>query len=230
MLTVLIRSIFIYLLLIAIMRILGKRQIGELEASELVTTLLISEIATLPITDTDVPVSFALIPMIVIMTLEVAMSFILIKLPKLRWLVSSHPSIVISKGIIDQKELERQRISIEEFIAEIRSAGYSDLSEIYYAIIEENGSLTVIPKSSSRQPTASELGLELGESGLMHIIITDGQVNKNGLKTINKDEKWLNRYLSSKKLKAKNIFLMLSDDSNKITLIEKDNLIKGRKK
>ena len=122
MLTILIRSIFIYLSLILTMRILGKRQIGELEASELVTTLLISEIATLPITDTDMPVLFALIPMITIMTLEVLMSFILIKVPKLRWLVSSHPSVVINRGVLDQKELKKQRVSIEELIAEIRSS------------------------------------------------------------------------------------------------------------
>lgn len=222
MLTILIRSIFIYLSLILTMRILGKRQIGELEASELVTTLLISEIATLPITDTDMPVLFALIPMITIMTLEVLMSFILIKVPKLRWLVSSHPSVVINRGVLDQKELKKQRVSIEELIAEIRSSGYADLSEIYYAIIEENGSLTVIPRSGAQQPTIDDLGIKAKESGLMHVIITDGQVNKNGLRTIRRDKSWLEKHLKKEKLSASDVFLMLADDAGGITIIRKE--------
>ena len=107
MTTILIRTVFIYIILIVIMRVLGKRQIGELEATELVTTLIISEIATMPITNSEMPVLFALIPMITIMTVEILMSFILIKIPGLRWLVSSHPSIVIKNGEILQKRIKK---------------------------------------------------------------------------------------------------------------------------
>ncbi len=226
MLTILIRSILIYLSLIITVRILGKRQIGELEASELVTTLLISEIATLPITDTEMPIVFALIPMLTVMTLEIGMSFILIKVPKLRWLVSSHPSVVINRGILDQKELKKQRVSVEELISEIRSAGYADISEVYYAIIEENGSLTVIPRSGTKPPTADELGLKTVESGLMHIIITDGQINKNGLRTVGHDTAWVKRQLKKKKLATSEVFLMLADDADGVTIIKKEGASK----
>ncbi len=228
MTTILIRTVFIYTVLIVMMRILGKRQIGELEATELVTTLIISEIATMPITDSDMPVLFALIPMITIMTIEILMSFILIKIPALRWLVSSHPSVVIKNGEILQKELKKQRISIEELIGEIRSAGYSNLFEINYAIVEENGTLTVIPKSPYRPPTLGDLGIKTEEVGLMHIIIADGRVDQNGLSTIDRDRKWLEKYLRNKKTSTKDVYLMLADDAQNITLIKKD--CRGKKK
>ena len=221
MLTILIRAITIYIILIFMMRLLGKRQIGELEATELVTALLLSEIATMPITDSSMPVAFAIVPMIAIMALEVIMSFILIKVPALRRLVSSHPSVVIDKGRLVQRELKKQRISIEELICEIRSAGYSSIDEVYYAIIEENGTLTVIPKSAYRQPTASELGLTLPENGLMHIIISDGKIDRHGLSTINHDCAWLEKQLKKKKVSKKDVFLMVSDDSENITIIKK---------
>jgi uncharacterized membrane protein YcaP (DUF421 family) len=222
MTTILIRTIVIYIALIGMMRILGKRQIGELEATELVTTLIISEIATMPITDTDMPVLFALIPMATIMTIEILMSFVLVKIPWLRWLVSSHPSVVMKNGKIIQKELKKQRISIEELISEIRSAGYNNLSQINYAIVEENGTLTVIPKSTYRQPTLSDLGIESPEDGLMHIIVADGRIDKNGLSTIGRDENWLKKHLAKERTQMKDVYLMLSDDAQNITLIKKD--------
>ena len=227
MTTILIRTVFIYIVLILMMRILGKRQIGELEATELVTTLIISEIATMPITDSDMPVLFALIPMITIMTIEILMSFILIKLPRFRWLVTSHPSVVIKNGEILQNELKKQRISIEELISEIRSAGYSNLFEINYAIVEENGTLTVIPKSAHRPTTLADLGIKVSEVGMMHIIIADGRVDQNGLLTVGHDQKWLEKQLESRKMSTKDVYLMLIDDAQNITLIKKD---RGEKK
>jgi uncharacterized membrane protein YcaP (DUF421 family) len=127
-----------------------------------------------------------------------------------------------------QNELKKQRISIEELISEIRSAGYSNLFEINYAIVEENGTLTVIPKSSYRPPTLSDLGIKTDEVGLMHIIIADGRVDQNGLSTIDRDRKWLEKYLKSKKTSTKDVYLMLADDEQNITLIKKER--KGRKK
>ena len=226
MLTVFMRTVLIYIFLLVIMRILGKRQIGELEASELVTTLLLSDIATLPITDSNIPFTFAVIPMITIMSIEIFTSFIIIKIPKLRRVISSPPSVIISKGVLNQAELKKQRISIEELLCEVRAAGYATLDEVYYAIVEDNGSLSVIPKVAYRQVTLNDIGISQKESGMMHIIISDGRVDKNGLKTISKDSIWLDSYLKRKKITAKDIFLMLSDDNEKITLIKKEGFNK----
>lgn len=222
MLTVFMRTVLIYIFLLIIMRILGKRQIGELEATELVTTLLLSEIATLPITDSNIPFTFAIIPMITIMSIEIFSSFILIKAPKLRRFISSAPSVIISKGILNQAELKKQRISIEELLCEVRASGYANLNEVYYAIVEDNGSLTIIPRSEHRQITLKDIGISQKESGMMHIIISDGQVDENGLKTIAKNRKWLSSYLRKNDLQEKNVFLMLCDDAENVTLIKKD--------
>ena len=229
MVTVFIRSIFIYAFLVLMIRVLGKRQLGELEATELVTALLLSEIATLPITDSSIPLTFALVPMITIVSFEVFASFILIKIPGLKRIVSSTPSVIVDRGILKQAELRRQRISIEEFICAIRSAGYSDLSEVYYAIVEENGSITILPKSEHKPLTPYDIDLKKEESGLMHIIISDGKIDANGLKTISKDRLWLDKYLKREQLKTSDVFLMLSDDAKNITLIKKEGKAKKKK-
>lgn len=222
MLVILIRTLFIYTFLMLMMRLLGKRQIGELEATELVTALLISEIASLPVTNPEMPVSFALIPMIVIVALEIILSFILVKLPIFRSVLSVRPSVVISKGELNQKELKKQRITTDELICALRQAGAADISEVNYAIVEENGTLTVIPKSDSRPLTARDLGLDLREDGLMHIIISDGHIDLHGLQTVNKSMSWLNGYLKERSISCNDVFLMLADDADHVSIIKKE--------
>lgn len=223
MLAILIRTLFIYTFLMLMMRLLGKRQLGELEATELVTALLMSEIASLPVTNPEMPISFALIPMTVIVSLEIILSFLLIKLPIFKPLLSSRPSVIIQKGKLNQKELKKQRISTEELICALRQAGAADISEVNYAIVEENGTLTVIPKSGSRPLTARDLGLEPREDGLMHIIISDGHIDLHGLRTVNKSVSWLNGYLKERSLSCGEVFLMLADDADHVSIIKKED-------
>jgi uncharacterized membrane protein YcaP (DUF421 family) len=205
------------------MRLLGKRQLGELEATELVTALLMSEVASLPVTNPEMPISFALIPMTVIVSLEIILSFLLIKLPIFKSLLSSRPSVIIQKGKLNQKELKKQRISTEELICALRQAGAADISEVNYAIVEETGTLTVIPKSDSRPLTARDLGLDLREDGLMHIIISDGHIDLHGLQTVGKSVSWLNGYLRERSLSCGEVFLMLADDADRVSIIRKED-------
>lgn len=223
MLAILIRTLFIYTFLMLMMRLLGKRQLGELEATELVTALLMSEVASLPVTNPEMPISFALIPMTVIVSLEIILSFLLIKLPIFKPLLSSRPSMIIQKGKLNQKELKKQRISTEELICALRQAGAADISEVNYAIVEETGTLTVIPKSASRPLTARDLGLDLREDGLMHIIISDGHIDLHGLQTVGKSVSWLNGYLRERSLSCGEVFLMLADDADRISIIRKES-------
>ena len=223
MLAILIRTLFIYTFLMLMMRLLGKRQLGELEATELVTALLMSEVASLPVTNPEMPISFALIPMTVIVSLEIILSFLLIKLPIFKPLLSSRPSVIIQKGKLNQKELKKQRISTEELICALRQAGTADISEVNYAIVEETGTLTVIPKSVSRPLTARDLGLDLREDGLMHIIISDGHIDLHGLQTVGKSVSWLNGYLRERSLSCGEVFLMLADDADRVSIIRKES-------
>ena len=220
MVTILFRTIIIYLILIITMRIMGKRQLGELEPSELVTTFLLSEIASLPITNLDIPVMYAIIPIIILLSLEVFASLILIKIPSLKNLLSPRPNVIIEKGKLRQKELKNLRLSTDEFISELRQAGYPNISDVYYAILEENGKLSVIPKAASEPPSAEALTFPVKESGISHILVSDGKINKHSLELLGLCEKDVNIFIKGRKLD--DIFLLLYGDDGSVNIIMKE--------
>lgn len=222
MITILFRTVIIYLFLIFAMRLMGKRQIGELEVSDLVGTLILSEIASIPIENQEIPVSYALIPIITIATIEIVMSVVLIKFPKLKSLISTRPSTLIENGTINQKELERVRISVEELVGELRQKDISDISEVNYAILEQNGKISVVTKAEYKQPTVSELKLKTPEKGIMHILVSNGYINDYNMKKHGKDIKWLNRKSEEHGCKTKDVFLFLIDDADNVCIVRKD--------
>ena len=222
MITIFIRTILIYLMVTGAMRLMGKRQIGELEVSELITTLMLSELATGPIGTRDIPVMYAVIPIITLLTLEVVNSMILIKIPRLKNLLSSTPSVLIQKGRINQGELARIRMSIDELMGELRRQGVSSPEEIEYAFLEQNGKLTAIPKAACRQPTVAQLGIAAEENGIAHILIADGYINRYNLALTGHDEAWLTRQVRERGCLAKEIFLLTIDDGGKIFFVKKE--------
>ena len=228
MLTLLWRTVLIYLILFLIMRLMGKRQIGELEVTDLVTTLLLSEIASLPITNVELPVSHAIVPMIILLFLEVSFSVILIRFPKLRFLVSARPTVIIQKGELDQSALRSLRISIDELISEIRQLGYTSLSQVDCAILEKNGKLTVLPKAAYEMPTAEMLGVVGTQSELMHIVYNNGSVSRSGLALIQKDELWLQKEIQKRKISLPKVFCITANAAGEIHCIPKQ--LKGEKR
>lgn len=225
MTNILLRTTIIYLFLIAIMRLMGKRQLGELEVSELVSTLLLSDIAALPITDHDIPIVYALIPIILITTFEITLSVLLTKFPAFKNIVSPRPSALIRNGKVDAKEMSKNRISIDELISELRQKDVYDLSEIEYAIMEQNGKITVVKKREYTQITPKDLNVKVSENGLAHIIIADGHIDRHGLKQTKKSREWLMGYLQSKKLSPSDIYIMTLDDLGKAKIIKRSDLI-----
>lgn len=222
MLIILIRTAIIYVVLIATMRLMGKRQLGELEISELVTTLLISEIASLPIADLSIPLMHAVIPLITILTLEVLLSVILLKAPFLKNLASARPTVLIRHGVLDQKELRRIRISIDELISEARQSGITSLDEIDYAILEQNGKLSIIPKRMASPPTSEDLNIILKETGIMHVLVEDGVINDYNLKLLCRDREWLVGYLKTQGKRAEDVFLLTVNDTDEFYCIDKE--------
>lgn len=222
MLTVFLRTLIIYVVLVGAMRIMGKRQIGELEVSDLVTTLLLSEIATLPIENSDIPLSFSIIPIITVLTIEVVSSVISKKYPKVSNILNSNPNMLICRGRLDQKELEKSRISIEELISEIRQAGYSGINEVQYSILETGGKITIIPKVAYRAVTLGDLKISERESGIAHIVIANGIVNEQNLILIEKSEKWLRARLKKQHIDIGDVLLMTVDDDMNETVIKKE--------
>jgi len=221
MLTIFIRLILIYLLLVGTMRIMGKRQIGELQLSELITTILLSELAAQPIADDQIPLAFAVIPIAALISIEVIISFAVTKIPAIKPIFVGNPSILINHGTLDFAEISRVRISMEELLSEIRLTGIGDIEDVDYAILEQNGRLSVIPKRMQAPPTSSELRLKLSEPGIAHAVIVDSIVSKFDLSLINRDEKWLKKRLAHHKVSLSDVFLFTVDDAGKEHLILK---------
>lgn len=222
MTTIFIRTLLIYVFLILTMRLMGKRQIGELEVTDLVTTFLLSEIASLPITNQEIPVSFAVIPMITLLTLEVFSSFILLRVPKLKNLLSARPTFLIQHGKLLQKNLQEARISIDELMSEIRQQSLTDLGQVECAILEKNGKLTVLPKAQYTQPTLEQLGISSVSDGLMHIVYSNGHISDAGLSWIGKDRAWLEKQLKSRKIDPSALFCVTANENGKLHWVFKE--------
>ncbi len=222
MLTIFVRTVIIYFILVIIMRLMGKRQLGELELSELIVTFLLSEIASNPITDESAKMLPTIIPLVTLAVLEIGTSLIMLKFPSAKRLLSSSPSVVIAKGVIDIKAMKKARISIDELLCQIRQNGIFDLQEVDYAILEENGKMSIIPKNMYRQPDRHDLGIQCKDSGVMHVLISDKRPNAHTLKIIGKDEDWLKRKISKMGLSFSDIFCMTIDDAGKVFIQKND--------
>ena len=203
------------------MRLMGKRQIGELEVSELITTLLISEIATIPVENADIPVLHAIIPIVTLVTIEVVMATLLSRHPTLRQKLETVPSILICRGKLDESELIRNRMSVEELFAGLRQQGIANPDEVEYAIMEKNGQLSVILKAQYRPLTPGDVKCEVRESGIMHMLVSDGKVNTYNLALLGHDAAWLQKQLSKRGVKARELLYMMCDDAGHIMLLRK---------
>ena len=229
MLIVFIRTLLIYLLLLLAMRLMGKRQIGELEVTDLVITLLLSDIATHPIVDPDNPLSHALIPIMTLLATEVTLSFVLSRFPRLKILGSARPNILIRNGQIDRHELDRLRISSDELISELRQKDVTDINDVAYAILEQNGKISVIVRPQCQPPTRGELAVSSEDGGIMHILVSRGVINRYNLRLLDKDEAWLNGQLQRRHCSLREVFLMTVDDRGQIYLSQYHDPVHGRK-
>ena len=220
MVTVLFRILVIYLVLSVVVRLMGKRQIGELEVSDLVTTLLVSEIAALPVTNPEIPIFYALVPIVTLLVLEVTASFLLVKFPALKKLFSAQPTVLLRRGKLQERALSDNRISCEEMMEEIRQQGYFDLSEIDEAILEANGKMTIVPKPDHAAPTLGDLGLKVPQARLSHVVWNGGKPNRAGLALIGKNEKWLLEELKARNCDTARLFCVTANADGKIFAVE----------
>ncbi len=222
MVGIFVRTLIIYLILTGAMRLMGKRQIGELEVSELITTLLLSEIATLPIENPDIPVLHAVIPIVTLVTLEVMMATLLSQHVTLRRKLEAAPSMLICRGVLNRSELIRNRMSVEELFAGLRQQGVGDPSEVEYAIMEKNGRLSVILKAEHRPLTAGDMNTKVRERGIMHMLVCDGRIDRRHLKLLGHDDAWLDKQMTRRGVKASELLYLLCDDAGHIVLMRKE--------
>lgn len=221
MITLIFRTLLVYIFLIVIMRLMGKRQIGELEVTDLVATLLLSEIASLPITDPNIPFLHAIVPMIVLLSLEVFSSYILLRVPKLKKFFSASPTIIIQNGVLDQSALVATRLSIEELMSEIRQQGFCSLACVWYAILEKDGRLTILPRAQYAPPTQEQLNLPLQEESLMHVVYNGDTFNDRGLLLIGKDRAWLEKQMARRGVELSHQFCVTANDRGDLYWIPK---------
>lgn len=208
-----IRVLLLYIVVVFSLRVMGKRQIGELQPSEFAITLIIAELATIPMQDAKIPLINGVIPIIILFSLEVFMSYILLKSRKIRSVFTGTPLILINKGKIQQYNMKRARINIDDLMEELRLKDYPDIAQIQYAIMETNGELSIIPKS--QQPTENNDGLPL-------TIINDGQIDDKNMRFLNLDENWLNKTLDKYRInQIEDIFIMTVDEYQNIYLEKK---------
>ena len=208
MISIFIRTIIIYIILNIMLKIMGKRQIGELEVNELVSTLLISEIAALPISDTSIPLVPSVIPILFIASSEVIVSVIKNKSKTIKRLVEGEPSYIIYKGRLKQNILAENRISINEVLTEMRTQGIGDLGDVRYAILEQNGKISFIKESES--------------PNIATTLVIDTNPDLKNIKEAGLDMEWLCERLNERKIKLNEIFLMTVNEDGKITLIRKE--------
>jgi len=185
------RTLLLFALVVLVMRLMGKRQIGELQPFELVVAIMISELAALPITDTEIPLIDGIIPILTLLFAQVGLAYISLKSNKARAIICGRPSILIEKGRIVESELRRLRINLNDLLEQLRVKNYANIAEIDYAILETNGQMSVIPKGSNRTVSTGDLKLTPPDPGLPLSIILDGQVIIHNLKTFNLTEEEL---------------------------------------
>ncbi|HHU70080.1 MAG TPA: DUF421 domain-containing protein [Thermoanaerobacterales bacterium] len=191
MLISIVRTIIIYGLVVIVMRLMGKRQIGQLQPFEFVVTLMISELASIPMQDTDIPLMRGITPIIVLLTAQVVISYLSLKYQPLRNIICGNPSIVIKNGKIQEKELWRLGYSLNDLLEQLRVKNYPNLNEIEFAFLETNGEISVIPKAENTLPTIKDLNIKPPEPKLPVTLVLDGVTQNQNLESMNLTEEWL---------------------------------------
>ena len=225
--TAFVRTVILYILIMAGLRLMGKRQIGELEPSELVLTMMLSDLATVPMQDFGIPLLAGVIPILTLLSLSMLMSQLSLQSLRFRHLVCGTPSVLIREGVIQQGVMRKNRYTLDELLEELREQGYSDLSEVKYAILENSGKLSILPWTRHAPITPAQLGIKVEEDAVLPcVLISDGTVLRTHLAACGKDEAWLKKTLSGKGLSSPaQVFLLTLDEQGTIFCVPKENAL-----
>jgi uncharacterized membrane protein YcaP (DUF421 family) len=222
MLTTIIRVIILYLFVTIAIRIMGKRNIGELQPTELVITLLLSEFASIPIEDNSIPLINSLIPVMVLISLEIINSVISMKSTKFRSLSDGNEIFIIKNGQLDQKQLKKLRLTVEDVLSALRQKDVFDINEVAYALIETNGTLSVLLKPQFQNSTKKDVNVKIKSAGFTSPVIIDGVIVKKNLKNSGLSKKEVEKLLEKKKVNLKQVFLMNIDKNKNAEIILKE--------
>lgn len=216
------RSIALHLILIAVIRLMGKRQIGQMEASEFVVTMLVANLAAIPMQDGGIPLLSGVIPIITVLGVELVLSHLSLKSIAFRKLLCGKPVILIENGNILQENLRKTRVTLDELTGHLREKDVLDLQSVQFAILETNGNLSVFPYPKDRPASAKEAGIPARKQFLPLTIISDGTLLKENLQKANKDMGWVQRVLQQHNATVSDTWLLTVDAADHILFYRKE--------
>lgn len=211
MVNVFVRSLALYIVVVIVMRIMGKRQIGQLQPFELVIAIMIAELAAIPMQDVGIPLINGLVPMLALLFAQLIISYASLKSERIRKLVCGSPSIVIENGQINQSELKRLRYNLNDLLEQLRSKDIPSVSDVEFAILETGGQLNVIPKSQKRPVTPEDLQIKTEYEAIPITLIMDGHIQHANLTKVGLGLPWLHKQLEKQKLTSDDVFFAYLD-------------------
>lgn len=218
MFTLFFRGAILYIAMIITMRALGKRQLGEFQPYELAMTILLADVISSPMESVATPLMHGLLPVAAMFTVHGIISLASMKWDRFRAIVSGKPTVVITRGKIDQRELDRLCLSLSDLLEGLRGAGFMNPSEVGTAVVEANGSISAFADGSTRSPKNSEMNIDPGYEGLPLMLVTDGKIQPGNLARSGQDEAWLRNLLSSEGHRPEDIYLAVLDTQGVLTL------------
>lgn len=196
MLLIFFRAIILYILVLLVMRCMGKREIGQLQPFELAISIMIADLATIPMSELGTPIFYGVVPILALLLMHLLISFINLKSIKFREFICGKPSILIYRGKIDENVMKKENFTINELQERLRGNNIFDLGDVEYAILETSGQITVIPKPDKRGVTLEDMNIKGEYLGIPYDLIVDGVIQEENLQKISKDKEWLKKQVS----------------------------------
>ncbi len=221
MLVIFLRSIVLYIIVLIVMRLMGKREIGQLQPFELAISIMIADLASTPMADAGIPISNGIIPILALLVMHLIISMFNIKSIRAREILCGKPSILIYRGRIDEKMLRKERFTINELEERLRGNNVVNIGDVEYAILETSGQITVIQKPEKKTPTVEDLGINIEYEGLAYDLVIDGKVMYDNLKILKKDYEWLKKQVEKFGIKPEQALIATIDGKGNFFCQEK---------
>lgn len=216
MLIVFLRSIVLYIIVLIVMRLMGKREIGQLQPFELAIAIMIADLAAVPMAETGIPISNGIIPILGLLVMHLIISFLNLKSMKIREILCGKPAILIYRGKIDERVLKKERFTLNELQERLRSSNVVNLGDVEYAILETSGQVTVIQKPDKRTTTPKDFNIIPEYEGIPYDLVVDGKVMYKNLKTIGKDYNWLKKQVNKFNMEPEEALIVTFDGGSQM--------------
>ena len=216
------RTVVLYLVLIAVVRLMGKRQIGQLEPSEFVVAMLVADLAAIPMQDGAISLLNGLVPILTVLAMELILSGLSMRSIRLRKLLCGKPVILIENGKINQRNLKRTQVTLDELSGHLRQKDVLDIQTVQYAILETDGNLSVFPYPAELPASAKDAKIKASKQSLPVTVVSDGRLLKENLQVAKKDGAWLRRVLQERKTTLEDTYLLTVDESGRVCYIPRE--------